>query len=101
MGENCNCCCPNTSFTFDVVGDECKFNTWNFQRDIPSIEQLQTITSEQIDFTRKLLYVQKNESLGAVVTATNQLRTLMNLPEMTDNEKVQLIPESTYFYPLV
>jgi len=100
-GETCMCCCPNTTFTFDVIDNELMIHTWNFQTAIPTIEELQAITLEQADVIRKLIFIKNSQSLNAVIIATNQTRALLSLSEMTDEEKIQLIPVSTYFYPLI
>lgn len=52
-GETCTCCCPTTAFTFDISNNQFVINDWNFQTSIPTIDQLQTITPEQINNYKK------------------------------------------------
>jgi len=81
-GENCICCCPNSSFTFDVLPNLTDFiiHSWNFNSPQPTLEMLKEINYNDVLNHIKFLKIVSNEQQLKI----QQLINLINLSRTRD-----------------
>jgi hypothetical protein len=94
--EKCTCCCPNTSFTFDIVKnnetqvyDVLVIHTWNFNTPQPTLEALQTITPQAVATAKNLQLVRLDKTMQLVKRVVNLSRELNR--DLTDEDLIALL----------
>jgi hypothetical protein len=88
-GVQCGCCCPESTFTFDIAGNTPTINVWNFQVAQPTMQQLTALTALQVATQKKLQVVRSNKMIMLIKAAINLARGLNR--DLTDADIAGLV----------
>jgi len=92
--------CGNETFTFDsrhtslTEGALFTIYSWNLQIAQPSVQDLSSLTDEQVTYQRKLIFMFNR--FRETIISSNQQRVLNGLQELSLDEIVSICPQEYY-----